>query len=105
MRSEDTSPRDGDERLMPLVGHPGVAEPVARSEDIITCAGLLAKAAIAAAQAVLAERGEWALNEKGIVERADLGAASAILERLTPAKLHEPAKEMRELLLPAAGVY
>jgi hypothetical protein len=34
---------------------------------------LLARAAIEAAQAALAERGEWALNEKGIVRRARLG--------------------------------
>jgi hypothetical protein len=35
--------------------------------------GLLAKAAIEAAQAALAERGEWVLTEKGIVRRAGLG--------------------------------
>jgi hypothetical protein len=35
--------------------------------------GLLAKAAIEVAQAALAERGEWTLNEKGIVRRAGLG--------------------------------
>lgn len=47
-----------------------VAGSVAGAGDVISCAGLLAKAAIASAQAVLAGRGEWALNEKGIVERA-----------------------------------
>ena len=36
--------------------------------------GLLAKAAIEAAQAALAGRGEWALTEKAIVRRAALGA-------------------------------
>jgi hypothetical protein len=36
--------------------------------------GLLAKAAIEVAQAALAQRGEWALNEQGIVRRAGLGA-------------------------------
>jgi hypothetical protein len=40
--------------------------------DVAHCAGLLAKAAIAAAQARLAERGEWELNERGIVARAGL---------------------------------
>jgi hypothetical protein len=37
----------------------------------IPCAGLLAKAAIEAAQAALADRGEWVLTEKGIIRRAD----------------------------------
>jgi hypothetical protein len=41
---------------------------------VVSCSGLLAKAAIQAAQAALAERGEWALNEKAIVRRAGLGA-------------------------------
>jgi predicted nucleotidyltransferase len=49
-----------------------VAETLAERGDVATCAGLLAKAAIAEAQARLAERGEWALNEKGIVGRAGL---------------------------------
>jgi hypothetical protein len=43
------------------------------------CAGLLAKAAVAAAQARLAEQGEWALGEGGIVRRAGLGRTEAIL--------------------------
>lgn len=81
-----------------------VAKSVARSGDVVSCAGLLAKAAIAAAHSVLTERSEWALNEKGIVERAGLGAASAILERLTPPRLQEAVKEMRKLLLPTADV-
>jgi hypothetical protein len=49
-----------------------VAETLAERADVATCAGLLAKAAIAEAQARLAERAEWALNEKGIVGRAGL---------------------------------
>jgi hypothetical protein len=55
---------------------------------------LLAKSAIAASQVLLADRGEWALNEKGIVEHAGLGAASAILERLT-----RPSLEVVEVVL------
>jgi hypothetical protein len=51
-----------------------VADAAAERHDVVACAGLLAKAAIEAAQAVLAERGEWALNEQGIVRRAGLGA-------------------------------
>jgi hypothetical protein len=34
---------------------------------------------MAAGQARLAERGEWALNEKGLVQRAGLGAADRLL--------------------------
>jgi hypothetical protein len=50
------------------------AETAAERHDVVSCAGLLAKAAVEAAQVRLAERGEWALNEKGIVRRAELGA-------------------------------
>jgi len=48
------------------------AEAAATRHDVVSCAGLLAKAAIEVAQAALAERGEWALNEKGIVRQAGL---------------------------------
>ena len=51
-----------------------VAETAAERHDVVSCAGLLAKAAVEAAQATLAEKGEWALNEKGIVRQAELGA-------------------------------
>lgn len=51
-----------------------VAETAAERHDVVSCAGLLAKAAVEAAQAALAEKGEWALNEKGIVRQAELGA-------------------------------
>jgi predicted nucleotidyltransferase len=51
-----------------------IAETAAERHDVVSCAGLLAKAAVEAAQARLAEKGEWALNEKGIVRRAELGA-------------------------------
>src|SRR4051812_48916661 len=50
-----------------------LAEKAAARGDATYHSGLLAKAAIARAHARLAERGEWALNEKGIVERARLG--------------------------------
>jgi hypothetical protein len=56
-----------------------VAGHQARTGDVAGCAGLLAKAAIAVAQARLAARGEWALNEKGIVRRAGLAEAANIL--------------------------
>jgi hypothetical protein len=51
-----------------------IADTAAARHDVVSRAGLLAKAAIEAAQAALAERGEWALNEKAIVRRAALGA-------------------------------
>jgi predicted nucleotidyltransferase len=51
-----------------------LAEPAAERHDVVACAGLLAKAAVEAAQAALAERGEWSLTEKRIVRRAKLGA-------------------------------
>jgi hypothetical protein len=51
-----------------------IADTAAARHDVVSCAGLLAKAAIEAAQATLAERGEWALTEKGIIRRAALGA-------------------------------
>jgi predicted nucleotidyltransferase len=56
-----------------------VADSAARRSDVGACVGLAAKAALAAAQGRLAERGEWALNEKGIVRRAGLGRAETIL--------------------------
>jgi hypothetical protein len=51
-----------------------IADTAAARHDVVSCAGLLAKAAIEVGQAALAERGEWALTEKGIVRRAGLGA-------------------------------
>jgi hypothetical protein len=50
-----------------------LAETGATHHDVVSCAGLMAKAAIEVAQAALAERGEWALTEKGIVRRAGIG--------------------------------
>jgi Nucleotidyltransferase domain len=50
----------------------GIAGMIAGRGDVGACVGLLAKAAIAAAQAMLAEHGEWALSEKGIIRRAGL---------------------------------
>ena len=49
-----------------------VADKRLHSGDVPSALGLTIKAAIAAAQATLAERGEWALNEKRILERAGL---------------------------------
>jgi hypothetical protein len=49
------------------------AETAAVHHDVVSCAGLLAKAAVEVAQAALAGRGEWVLTEKGIVREAGLG--------------------------------
>ena len=56
-----------------------VAGSAAERADTAHCSGLLARAALAAAQARLAERGEWALNEKGILRRAGLAGLEPIL--------------------------
>jgi hypothetical protein len=56
-----------------------IAESRASRGDVAGCAGLLAKATVATAQARLAERGEWVLAEAGIVRRAGLGRTEAIL--------------------------
>jgi hypothetical protein len=55
------------------------AESRASRGDVAGCAGLLAKAAVATAQARLAGRGEWVLDEGGIVRHAGLGRTYAIL--------------------------
>ena len=50
-----------------------IAETAALHHDVVSCAGLLAKAAIEVAQAAFAERGEWVLTEQGIARGAGLG--------------------------------
>ncbi len=47
-------------------------------------AGALALAATQTAHAVLAARGEWVTNEKGLLARAGLPAADALTTGLTP---------------------
>src|SRR5206468_4386550 len=49
----------------------------ARRAESVTRAGLLAKAAIAVAQARLAKRGEWVFNEKRILAWANVVGADA----------------------------
>jgi hypothetical protein len=55
------------------------AEVAAARGDVAYCVCLLARAAIAAAQARLAERGRWALNEKAITADAGLDGLEALL--------------------------
>jgi hypothetical protein len=51
----------------------------ARRGDRVACLANLAQAVLATAQARLAAAGEWVLNEKRLVARADLTAAETIL--------------------------
>ena len=56
----------------------------AAGRDTAACLGKCAFAVVAEAQARLLERGEWALNEKGIVGRAGLGEAEVLLASARP---------------------
>nr|WP_202437660.1 nucleotidyltransferase domain-containing protein [Streptomyces sp. SID5910] len=47
-------------------------------------AGAIALATTQTAHAVLAARGQWVTNEKGLTERAGLGGVDVLLTRLTP---------------------
>ncbi len=53
--------------------------------DVVASTANLAEAVLSVAQARLAAAGEWALNEKGIVERAGLGDAARAFTDLDPA--------------------
>jgi predicted nucleotidyltransferase len=61
----------------------------ADSGDAVCCVGMLANAILCSAHARLAERREWVLNEKRLVERAGLDEAQALLASpgATPAEL------------------
>ena len=73
--------------------------------DVAGCTGLLAKAAVAAAQARLAERGEWVLGEGGVVRRAGLSRTEAILASTgdRPLDLERAVSRMRVALGLTAG--
>jgi hypothetical protein len=47
-------------------------------------AGAIALAATQTAHAVLAARGEWITNEKGLIQRAGLGGVDALVAGLPP---------------------
>jgi hypothetical protein len=49
----------------------------ATRDDRAACAGMVAKAALQAAHGLLALRGEWVLNEKGLLRKAGLEASVA----------------------------
>ena len=81
-----------------------VAEQAAQRGDVASCAGLIIRAAIAEAQARLAATGEWALNEKGILRRAGLGALEPTLALvgLRPSELTRSVARVRAELNRAA---
>lgn len=45
----------------------------ARRGDVATTLGHLGRAAVEAGHAILCSRGEWVINEKGLLDRAGLG--------------------------------
>jgi predicted nucleotidyltransferase len=57
------------------------AREYARAADTVCCTGMLAQATLCEAQARMAERAEWVLNEKRLVERAGLSAVRTRLAR------------------------
>jgi hypothetical protein len=69
------------------------AEKYAARGDVTLAAGTMARATVQTAHGVLAERGEWVLNEKGIVEAADLTAAHDIIGTCG----RDPVAAVREL--------
>jgi predicted nucleotidyltransferase len=55
------------------------AQAHAAAGDRVCCIGMLTQAVLCVAHARMAEREEWALNEKGLVHRAGLDAVQALL--------------------------
>jgi hypothetical protein len=53
----------------------------ARVGDVVCCAGMLVEAVLCAGHGRLAQRREWVLNEKRLVDRAGLQAAVPVLAR------------------------
>jgi Nucleotidyltransferase domain len=64
--------------------------------DLVAASANLGQAVLAAAQARLAASGEWALNEKGIVERAGLGDANVAIAQLDPAAAIDQITQLLE---------
>jgi predicted nucleotidyltransferase len=71
----------------------------AERDDRPACAGMLVRAALQTAHGLLASRGEWVLNEKGLLGRAGLEeAAAAVMDEATPRRAVAEAR--RALALP-----
>jgi predicted nucleotidyltransferase len=77
-----------------------VAEQHAVRGDAAGCAGLLARAVMAAAHARLAGHGTWVLNEKGLISRTGLDEAAGVLAAggSSPQRLQDSVLSMRRLL-------
>lgn len=76
------------------------AEKYARRGDVALAAGTMARATAQSAHGVLAERGEWVLNEKGIVDAAGLGAAHEIIGTCANGPVDAVRALLQELLAP-----
>ncbi len=70
----------------------------AQGDDVVCCTGMLANAVLCASHARLAERREWALNEKRLVERADLGELQALVARAGTQELDDGVDAVAEAL-------
>jgi predicted nucleotidyltransferase len=75
------------------------AEKYAARGDIALAAGTMARATAQTAHGELAERGEWVLNEKGIVDAAGLGGAHEVIGSCANDP-SEAVRALRELLAP-----
>ena len=65
--------------------------------DRVAAVANLSQAVLATAQGRLAAAGEWALNEKRIIERAGLEAAQTLLVGVNPANVQDPLRELLDL--------
>lgn len=76
------------------------ADGYAARNEVVACAGSLARAVLAVAHARLAQRSIWVLNEKRMVQLADLAKADEILARIGhgPEELKETTAQIRRLL-------
>jgi predicted nucleotidyltransferase len=75
------------------------AEKYASRGDVTLAAGTMARATAQTAHGVLAERGEWVLNEKGIVDAAGLGRAHEIIGTCANEPV-DAVRALRDLLTP-----
>jgi hypothetical protein len=75
----------------------------AASENPISCAGALAKVVIQAAHARLAHRGVWALNEKRIVQWAELHSLDGLFSKLGSSR-QDLESAIEEVRVAVAGV-
>ena len=76
------------------------ADGYAARGEVTACAGSLARAIMAVAHARLAERGEWTLNEKRLVQRAGLTDAELLLSDIgqQPEELAQTVQRVRQLV-------